>query len=186
MTRQVTEQDLRAAFIPYGPIHNITLPTVPSTSSSHPKKRGFAFVWFLERKDAHKAMEGLNGKAIGSADAKDKGKKEGRPVAVDWALSKDKWRETQNGQNDTRDDDEAEGSGSEDSSSVAESSESRAGSADEVSSSEEDEEDQDVHSDSEAEEEEPVKPSLPAVDVGSTLFIRNLPFETTEQELQHL
>jgi nucleolar protein 4 len=36
------------------------------------------------------------------------------------------------------------------------------------------------------EEEKPVKPVLPAVEEGSTLFIRNVPFEVTEEELRTL
>lgn len=37
--------------------------------------------------------------------------------------------------------------------------------------------------DAEEEEEAPVKPKLPDTDVGATLFVRNMPFEATEQEL---
>lgn len=115
-------------------------------------------------------MEKVNGTVI-----KTSGGKEGRPVAVDWALSKDKWEETQKDKEPekdkdvkpdikTEDDDESEESGSDDEESGSEGAE--------------DEDKPDVEM-----EEEPAKPQLPAVDVGSTLFIRNLPFETTEQEL---
>lgn len=115
-------------------------------------------------------MEKVNGTVI-----KTSGGKEGRPVAVDWALSKDKWEETQKDKEPvkdvkpdikTEDDDESDESGSDD----------------EESDEDEDEDKPDVEM-QEKDEEEPAKPQLPAVDVGSTLFIRNLPFETTEQEL---
>lgn len=135
-------------------------------------------------------MEGVNGKVIkkagdkGKAPAKDL--KEGRPVAVDWALSKEKWEENQKteggkevktggGDADSDSEDESgEDSGDEDGDSEDEDEEA----PDEV------EDDDNPHDeDVEMAQEEPIKPQLPTVDVGSTLFIRNLPFEVTEQEL---
>jgi nucleolar protein 4 len=118
-------------------------------------------------------MEKINGTVI-----KTTGGKEGRPVAVDWALSKDKWEETQkgkDGEKDVKPDIKAEGGD--------ESSESD---SDSDSDEEEDDEEEDDEDKPDVEMEEPVKPQLPTVDVGSTLFIRNLPFETTEQELGEL
>ncbi|ORY21458.1 hypothetical protein BCR39DRAFT_553517 [Naematelia encephala] len=193
-----TEQDLRATFLRFGPLHSVDLPTLPtklpasadpSKPAPPPRARGFAFVWFLVRKDAERAMEAINGKSIKRVgERKGKVKGDDRPVAVDWALSKEKWEETQKG--DVKEEKEAKekdgetsssgsSSGSEDSSDSDEDEESDATSE----SGEEDEEKMDVD---EAEEEEPVKPTLPSVDVGATLFIRNLPFETTEQELSTL
>lgn len=185
LMRQTTEKDLRSTFLPFGPIHTIDLPTLPSKlpPSSDPSKappppraRGFAFVWFLARKDAEQAMETVNGTII-----KTSGGKEGRPVAVDWALSKDKWQETQKGKEPevkdekpdikVEDEEDASGSGSDEN----ESDDER-----------EDGEKPDVVMEDDEEEEEPAKAQLPTVDVGSTLFIRNLPFETTEQELGEL
>ncbi|OXG10851.1 nucleolar protein 4 [Cryptococcus neoformans Tu259-1] len=192
-----TVQDLRKAFLPYGPIHSIDLPTLPSKlpPSSDPTKpppppraRGFAFVWFLARHDAEKAIEGINGKPIKKGlDG------EGRVVAVDWALSKEKWQEATKGEEKKEGSDSESDSGSESESS----SESGEGSDEESSEgSSSDEEGTSIASGSEEsssadeneveEEEEPVKPTLPTVDVGSTLFIRNLPFETTELELNAL
>jgi nucleolar protein 4 len=171
--------DLRAAFLPFGPIHSIDLPTLPSILPASadpnrapppPRARGFAFIWFLVRKDAEKAMETVNGKVIKKVGAvKEKGEaakdvKEGRPVAVDWALSKEKWQETQKVEKG----DEASEEEEED---------------EDENEDEEEEEEQGGDEDVEMAEEEPVKPALPTVEAGSTLFIRNLPFETTEQEL---
>lgn len=56
---------------------------------------------------------------------------------------------------------------------------------------EDEDEDEDVDmegGDDEEDEEEskPVKPVLPAVEEGSTLFVRNVPFEVTEEELRNL
>ncbi|WVO15672.1 hypothetical protein L204_103333 [Cryptococcus depauperatus] len=193
-----TVQDLRKAFLPYGPIHSIDLPTLPSKlpPSSDPSKpapppraRGFAFIWFLAKDDAEKAIEGVNGKAIkGTKDG------EGRIVAVDWALSKEKWAEAKKGEDGEKQESEADGFGSD----------SRSDLASDLSDSEEEDQDNESNeeaSDSESpeantednedgdidmEEGQSVKPTLPTVDVGNTLFVRNLPFETTEQELNAL
>jgi nucleolar protein 4 len=120
-------------------------------------------------------MEAINGTILKTSGAAGK---EGRPVAVNWALSKDKWQETQKGKDgegekDVKPEIKAEKDGSD--------SESEDG-----SESEDEDEVEVVEKDKPDVEEEPVKPKLPTVDVGSTLFIRNLPFETTEQELGEL
>lgn len=197
---QTTVQDLRKAFLPYGPIHSIDLPTLPSKlpPSSDPTKpppppraRGFAFVWFLTRHDAEKAIEGINGKPIKKGPDG-----EGRMVAVDWALSKEKWQEAtkveekKEGEKKSSDSGSDSGSESESDSELGEGSDEE---SDKESSDGEDasvvsasEESSNAGENEEEEEEEPVKPTLPTVDVGSTLFIRNLPFETTELELNTL
>ncbi|WWC87334.1 uncharacterized protein L201_002223 [Kwoniella dendrophila CBS 6074] len=199
-----TIQDLRATFLPYGPIHSIDLPTLPSKLpiSSDPSKpppppraRGFAFVWFLARQDAEKAIEGVNGKVIKTKSVSDL--KEGRQVAVDFALSKEKWQEANPKAADKEDDqednsdsesgsDEGESDSDEDDDDDDEEEEEGSGSEEESASEDDDNEDVDMSGEEEQDEEEPVKPTLPSVDVGSTLFIRNLPFETTEQELNAL
>lgn len=56
----VTEQDLRAIFLPYGPIHSIHIPKDKDGS----KGKGFAFVWMLSKKDAEKALEKCIGMAM--------------------------------------------------------------------------------------------------------------------------
>ncbi|WVF70433.1 hypothetical protein IAT40_005223 [Kwoniella sp. CBS 6097] len=197
-----TVQDLRAAFLPYGPIHTIDLPTLPSKLPPSadpsrppppPRARGFAFVWFLTKKDAEQAIQGVNGKVL-----KTKSGKNEREVAVDFALSKEKWEEAKKGDEPEKE----EGSGSDESGSESGSDDdqSDSGSEDEEEDEnddddeESDDEDEDMSDDGEAgedeeddeDEEEPVKPTLPSVDVGATLFIRNLPFEATEQELNQL
>lgn len=121
-------------------------------------------------------------------------------MAVDWALSKEKWQEAQgeDGDGDVKmegdekpdvkeEEEDSEESGDEEDS-VDESEESE--DEDEDGSSGEDDAEEDGEEASadadEDEDEEPTKPTLPTVDVGSTLFIRNLPFEVTEQELNTL
>ena len=128
-------------------------------------------------------MAGVNGKVIPKAapagvKVKGKGKEEGRPIAVDWALSKDQWEKTQGKETKNSGSDSDESSGS--------SSSSGSESEDSESDSEESEEDDEEDDEGEEDGDVPVKPTLPTVDVGSTLFIRNLPFEVTEPELNSL
>lgn len=118
-------------------------------------------------------------------------------VAVDWALSKEKWQEATKGEEKKEGEKESSDSGSDSGSESESNSESGEGSDEESGEESSGDEGTSVVSGSgessnadeneeEEEEEEPVKPTLPTVDVGSTLFIRNLPFETTELELNTL
>ncbi|KJA15654.1 hypothetical protein HYPSUDRAFT_48115 [Hypholoma sublateritium FD-334 SS-4] len=246
-----TEQDLRAIFLPYGPIHSVHIPlddkavakkedepessTAAASAAAYaavrkPRTKGFAFVWMLSRKDAERAIEGCNGivfragtaqtqaqakqkkkklvrlekKAAAAADKKTGEEEEAvdeedenededmekevddkrateRVIAVDWALSKDKWKEekakivedvemedasgsSSGGSDDSEDDDDGLGlhNGSD-------------GSADDSVSQADD-----------SDQEEPVKPQLPPPEEGTTLFIRNISFDATEDELRTL
>jgi nucleolar protein 4 len=240
-----TEQDLRAIFLPYGPIHSVHIPlddkpapkvedhaeSSTTAATRRPRTRGFAFIWMLSRKDAERAIEGCNGMVVRAGTAEtlvlDKqkrkkvkrlerkaaaaaaGVKEGgeeageddvdededvekeekekddkrateRVIAVDWALSKDKWKEEKakihededvemdSVPSDSEDDEDEDGlgvhSGSDDN--------------DDDSDSQPDDEDDN--------DEEPVKPQLPPPETGTTLFIRNIPFNATEDELRTL
>ena len=73
---------------------------------------------------------------------------------------------------------------SDDSDSDGESSDSHVGvhDDDDASASEDDGSDAERDEDEEA----PVKPTLPDTDVGTTLFIRNVPYDATEDELRTL
>ena len=145
-------------------------------------------------------MEAVNGKIIpkvtdagsakgpaGRMEKKRSKEGEGRPVAVDWALSKDQWEKTKEPTKDASD------SGSDSDSDSDSNSSSSSGSDSDADSDAASSPDADAASEADAAsdadspmDEEPVKPTLPTVDVGSTLFIRNLPFEVTEQELNTL
>ncbi|PFH48806.1 hypothetical protein AMATHDRAFT_5445 [Amanita thiersii Skay4041] len=284
-----TEQDLRAVFLPYGPIYSINIPTKESTTAAtvpdqaidpgasttndtstssigakdnqdasppsisaqlqHRRimaSRGFAFIWYYSKKDAERALEGCNGAIVraGAAEdlVKDKQKrkkqkrlekklaalatvkekekvaggdedvenqekdenedteedKNKRVIAVDWALSKDRWKEEK-----AKIDESMKDEGGEDSDQAGNSKEdieSASGSedGDERSDSGIHDGDSDTElgssdmSDNESVDEErdendkPVKPQLPAVDIGTTLFIRNIPFDAAEDELRTL
>ncbi|KAI0717413.1 hypothetical protein C8T65DRAFT_572000 [Cerioporus squamosus] len=243
----ITEQDLRAIFLPYGPIYSIHIPAAsevkPEDDAAKSEEgeakptrlraKGFAFVWFLSRKDAEKAMESCNGMTVeaGMAEAlvSDKQKKkkqrreekkkkaqEGetagddeedeererhdrkRTIAVDWALSKDKWEaekakleaqddgDVKMGEGSEDEDEHEDESGSEDSDESGSEDEDEQLGVHEHGSDESDAEESDDDFDEEDEEQEPAKPTLPPPEVGTTIFVRNVPFEATEDELRTL
>jgi nucleolar protein 4 len=226
---EATEQDLRAVFLPYGPIYSIHIPKADQDGDGEGKKdrtKGFAFVWMLSKKDAEKAIEGCNGIVVraGTADSmvSDKQKKkkqrreekrlkaaargEGagdeaeelvdykrateRTIAVDWALSKDKWKEEKAKIEEVAEDVDMEDASSSEASaqdtdqdSADSDDEGELGVHDEGGDSDEDEDN--VESDDD-DMEEPVKPTLPPPETGTTLFVRNVPFQATEDELRTL
>ncbi|KAL5483572.1 NOP4 [Sanghuangporus weigelae] len=233
----ITENDLRALFLPFGPIYSIDIPMSNSSTEDakndnrKPRAKGFAFVWFFSKKDAEKAIAGVNGHAIeaGSIVAPTLNKKErqrlrrqlrekaktdtgedpeneddnssgdedviessektpktggagSRILAVDWALSKDKWEEAK-----AKTLDEQPAENEEASESEADSSSDLRDEDDEESEARSDESLEDDEDDEERPDaEEPIKPTLPQTDVGTTLFVRNLPFDATEDELRVL
>ncbi|GAA5822358.1 hypothetical protein JCM3770_000533 [Rhodotorula araucariae] len=137
----ITIPDLRAAFARFGPLHSITLPVDPATK----KARGFAFVYFVTRGHAEKALAAVNGTRVyagmaaeriateGGKEGKKKevrekkkaeksqsgggGGEKGRVVAVDWALSQEDWKKAQEGEKgeDASGSDADEASGSDES-----------------------------------------------------------------------
>ena len=70
-------EELAVLFRSYGKIKAITIPRREGGSMS-----GFAFVTMRGRKNAAKAMEGVNGKDL-----------HGRTLAVDWAIDRERWQE---------------------------------------------------------------------------------------------
>jgi nucleolar protein 4 len=211
----ITEPDLRAVFLPHGSIYSIDIPRVDTDShvkaeSGEPpvplRGKGFAFVWMWNRKEAETAMNACNGMPVRAGFAgdliKDKQKKKkvrreekkqteakeahngsGRMIAVDWALSKDKWEEERKDFDEEVDpdsqDEQASNSGAE---SLQDSAEDSGENDDgETSMVDVDHEKMD-----EGDNDERARPSLPQPEAGTTLFIRNLPFLATEDELRSL
>ncbi|XP_055464081.1 RNA-binding protein 28 isoform X1 [Psammomys obesus] len=74
-----SEADLKAVFAHFGTVLEVNIPRKPDG-----KMRGFAFVQFKNLLEAGKALKGMNMKEI-----------KGRTVAVDWAVAKDKYKDTQ-------------------------------------------------------------------------------------------
>ncbi|KAF8552784.1 RNA-binding domain-containing protein [Imleria badia] len=199
----VTEQDLRAIFLPYGPIHSIHIPQAEvgdvkteadaehEGSSKAARSKGFAFVWMLSKKDAESALEKCNGMKVVAGMASDI-----RVIAVDWALSKERWVKEKEKLAEPDDDvekdmeiDDAErdASASEDGEADSELEQlgiHEEGSGDEGGEDEDEDEDEDDGEDSDG--DSPKKPQLPHTDTGNTLFIRNIPFTATEDEIRTL
>ncbi|XP_025327349.1 RNA-binding protein 28 isoform X2 [Canis lupus dingo] len=221
-----SEDDLKTVFGQYGAVLEVNIPRKPDG-----KMRGFAFVQFKNLLEAGKALKSMNMKEI-----------KGRTVAVDWAVAKDKYKNTQsasapgekrpepkhqelskeNGreeedmeeEEEEEDDTEEEEDGEEDKESrvtkpaqIQKRAVRRAAPAE---SSEEDHSDEDsglkerddsidgeelAQSDTNSEEQEDEdmqiskkkKRKLPSdVNEGKTVFIRNLSFDSEEEELGEL
>ncbi|KFO29317.1 RNA-binding protein 28 isoform X2 [Fukomys damarensis] len=74
-----SEDDLQTVFAQFGAVLEVNIPRKPDG-----KMRGFAFVQFKNLLQAGNALKGMNMKDI-----------KGRTVAVDWAVAKDKYKDTQ-------------------------------------------------------------------------------------------
>lgn len=147
-------------FAPYGEIVEINVPTTQNESSRFGasdaiRGRGFGFVQYAKRTDAEKAMEALNGSIVKS-----------RAIAVDWALAKsvyDKLEskpvEEEQGDEPVEEEEEVDNESINDS---------------EIDIESESENDNDIDID--------IDDSINSTN--STVFIRNLSFETEEDDLQ--
>ncbi|GAD95494.1 ribosome biogenesis (Nop4), putative [Paecilomyces variotii No. 5] len=156
--------DLAVLFRSYGKVKHVVLPKKGNQLA------GFGFVVLRGKKNAEKALEGVNGKEV-----------DGRTIAVDWAVEKEAW---ENAQKSAEDDADAkpEADGEEDAT-PAQDEEHQwedVGSGSEAEDSEEEDEDVDMEDvEDEDEEEEEQEDERNA----STVFIRNLPFTSTDELL---
>ncbi|KAF2790678.1 RNA-binding domain-containing protein [Melanomma pulvis-pyrius CBS 109.77] len=172
-------KQLEKFFLSYGKVHFVNLPKTPSG-----ELKGFGFVAMRGKKNAQKALEGVDGKEV-----------DGRTLAVDWAVDRDTWQNLQkaekaaqvgqgNGGNGGKEIDAAEfgdvppseedGSDLEDDEDIDE----------DISDSEDggvqlDEDDEDEDEDEDEEDEEDAKPKPEEY----TLFVRNLPFTVDNNAL---
>ncbi|KAG9031281.1 RNA recognition motif-containing protein [Tulasnella sp. JGI-2019a] len=114
------------------------------------------------------------------------GKKlEGRIVAVDWALSKAQWETTRSkieGDESVKEE-EADAASSDEDETMAD-RDGKDESAEEEEEVTSGEEDRDASEESDTEEDD--RSHLPATSEGATLFVRNLPFEATDEDLGNL
>ncbi|XP_045351483.1 RNA-binding protein 28 isoform X2 [Leopardus geoffroyi] len=216
-----SEDELRTVFAQYGSVLEVSIPRKPDG-----KMRGFAFVQFKNLLEAGKALKSMNMKEI-----------KGRTVAVDWAVAKDKYKNTQSAsapgekrlgpkhQELSKENGREEEDGTEEEEEEEEEGEDNKEArvtkptqipkkaikkAPTVESSEEDHSDEDSDleesdsvddgdelaqsdTDSEQQEDEDVQVSkkkkrkLPSdVNEGKTVFIRNLSFDSEEEELGEL
>lgn len=175
-----TEEDLAALFRSYGKVKHAVLP------KKGPKVQyGFGFVLLRGRKNAEKAMAGVNGKEV-----------DGRTLAVDWAVDRETWEQQKN----------AASADSQDGQPVEKASDAEAD-AEAATSPGEGEVDQDADDDNESDGEldedefDEVDVAEDGSDLGSdndaseadqqhdprndgTVFIRNLPFTANDDSLR--
>lgn len=177
---------------PSEPVASTSTLTQPPKSKSKSLARGFAFVWYLSQPDAARAIEKANGQTIYAGYADDlrkankkaiqgrkeirqkKGGEDARKVIVDWAVSKEKWLEMQKERKEVDKENMVIDGEEKDQEKVEE---------------EEDIEQQWVdesESDQSADDDEDDGEHPPQPEEGSTLFVRNVPFEATEDELKTL
>ncbi|MCJ1318743.1 RNA recognition motif-containing protein [Xylographa vitiligo] len=166
---------LALLFRSYGKVKHATLPkTKPGLSA------GFGFVVLRGRKNAEKALAGVNGKEV-----------DGRTLAVDWAVEKEQWETLQKGDEmDEKSDmgfDQSEPSSDDESTVKSEDDEKDSLDLDGVPVSdakhlevEEDGEDKDFDSDDTDEDKISFGKTQ---DNSTTLFVRNLPFTCTDEIL---
>ncbi|KAF2268689.1 nucleolar protein 4 [Lojkania enalia] len=170
-----TPDDLTKLFLSYGKVKQATLPKKPSG-----ELKGFGFVLLRGKKNAEKALEGINGKEV-----------EGRTLAVDWAVDKETWQRIQlTVQEESAEqpkankfgDGDEEMESSEEVGSEEDNEDSDGDSeADESNTDYEDitdSEDGDGDVELKTQEEKPKSKSDP-----KTLFIRNLPFSVNDDSL---
>ncbi|RXW13556.1 hypothetical protein EST38_g12294 [Candolleomyces aberdarensis] len=134
--------------------------------------------------DAEAEGEGGEEKEETGEDDKDE-----RVIAVNWALSKEKWKEEMAkmeeqpvGSDVEMDEPSSDSEGESDSGDKGLGVHEDDNSDDESASSRDGDEDYDRDTD----EEEPTKPQLPPPEAGTTLFVRNVPYIATEDELRTL
>lgn len=152
---------LAALFRSFGKVKHAVVPKKGNVQA------GFGFVVLRGRKNAEKALEAVNGKEV-----------DGRTLAVDWAVEKSVWEEVQ--QKDAMDVDGAESSAAElasDEVDAEKDDEDVDGDSDEEDEDEEDEESADENDLEEEEEDQEDERNA------STIFIRNLPFTSSDETL---
>ncbi|KAG8896117.1 RNA recognition motif-containing protein, partial [Tulasnella sp. 403] len=205
LPKNITENELRSLFSPYGSIHSITIPS-QTESSDRKRKSRFAFVWMYQKAHAQKALDAINGSKVssgvhgsakstangaikdedGDVDMEDSKEGErGRVVAVDFALPKASWEAAK--QDGPAVDEEEEASGSDgDEEEVPEDDIKREkrndpGSSSSLGDEDSNADDQDIDGPELGEgHHEQKRPEPPD---GTVLFVRNVPFEASEEDL---
>ena len=172
-------KQLEKLFLSYGKVKQAYIPR-----KSGGLMAGFGFVLMRGRPNAEKAIAGVNGKEI-----------DGRTIAVDWAVKKDEYEKIAAGEEEEAgeeqegdEDEEDEGSDGgarvdDDEESVGDDKDSQ--DEDEMDDEDDEDEDEDGDMDEEMEDEEDEEPKQHrSEDKSATLFIRNLPFNCTDEDLE--
>lgn len=168
-------EDLIVHFRSFGKVKQAYLPKRGNALA------GFGFVVLRGKKNAEKALEAVNGKEV-----------DGRTLAVDWAVEKNVWENLQK-QDEEKQDEEGKKQDDEEKSSDVDMAEAEEGASGDEDASEGDE-DEDMEEDEDDDEEEELD-ELDEDEIdeeeedkedernASTIFIRNLPFTSTDESL---
>ena len=164
-------KQLEKLFLSYGKVKQAYVPTKGPGLMA-----GFGFVLMRGRKNAEKAMQGVNGKEV-----------DGRTLAVDWAVEKGVYQ----GLQEEPAQDVLEGGEGKEVAVEDEVEDAQFGDAlEDISSNgtgsdvdDDDEHGADVDVDGEEEEDDDAEPKL-SDDRSSTLFVRNLPFTCADEDLE--
>ena len=160
-------EDLAIYFRSYGKVRQAIVPKIGTNTQA-----GFGIVVLRGRKNAEKAIEGLNGKVI-----------DGRTLAVDWAVDKETWERMKNqeaAEHDLKESTsskaervhEATGSTSDGQDSFREDDARSEAEDDELEANSTPEDREELDLTSEADSEQPPT---------STIFVRNVPFTMTDE-----
>lgn len=139
------------------------------------EQAGFGFVVLRGKKNAEKALNAVNGKEV-----------DGRTLAVDWAVEKSVWEQAAekdaaaDAEADAMEVDAEEGSGEGD---AVDGSEDETSSDEDEDEDDEDENDVDMDDEDEDEDEETPQEDVEDERNASTVFIRNLPFTSSDETL---
>ncbi|MCJ1236944.1 RNA recognition motif-containing protein [Varicellaria rhodocarpa] len=166
-------EQLALLFRSYGKVKHATIPK-PKVGLS----AGFGFVVLRGRKNAEKALAGVNGKEV-----------DGRTLAVDWAVDKEVWQNLQTGNEETvkSDDEQAMDESEVDCDNSIKSEDEADGMLlDEVPPSDADPKDISSEDESDTSSDEIKTDNLPKrlQDNSTTLFVRNLPFSSNDETLR--
>lgn len=153
-------EQLTKLFLSYGKVKQAYIP-----KKGPGLMAGFGFVLMRGRKNAERAIEGVNGKEV-----------DGRTLAVDWAVEKGTYEDQVKGEESEQDEEE---SAVEHDNADEEMLDEDGESADEDS-----EDDSDVDMEDEDDEDEDDRQERKTDDRSSTLFVRNLPFTCTDEDLE--
>ena len=164
----------------FGEVLDINLPLVPSKGNEGGKKkkpqhRGFAFVTFSKPSSAQKAVDAC------ASDEQILIKK--RPVAIDFSVSKFQHKRMKEEEDANEDNDDASDSGSDSGSDSDGSSGSDSDDNSDSSSDEDSDGDSVSTAESDEEMEDAQEKNIPQDSHKNSLFLRNLPFDTTRHDL---
>jgi nucleolar protein 4 len=161
----VKEAAVRGAFARFGELEEVHLPTKPGRNGQ-PEGRGFAFLQFATKKEAAECVETGNGMEM-----------LGRPVAVDWAVAKEVYAEvakpTKKQEREAREEERKKKLEAQRAEEAEERKKRKAG----------EEVDGAKGKKSKGDKDQGAEEVGIGGDINTTVFVRNIPLESSEQEL---